>query len=182
MSSQYDDPKKQPPPVNIPPLPLPRPVQTPNSAQMNHHGQQRQHRDANNASISMQQAPRSMRSTTLTSPFEQDTTRLPHSQSQTGKSHIAINPTFSNLVDQARVSPHRSDHGSTTGSQRASTTRSRHSGRIYHSAATAQAQLEGLDEKTTRGQIESRSEHRLFKMTGQVPPTPTTGMCSPYHC
>ncbi|EOA83221.1 uncharacterized protein SETTUDRAFT_119828 [Exserohilum turcica Et28A] len=39
----------------------------------------------------------------------------------------------------------------------------------------AQAQLEALDEKTARGKIESRSERNMFKMTGQIPPTPTTG-------
>ncbi|KAE8863728.1 hypothetical protein PTNB73_06935 [Pyrenophora teres f. teres] len=41
--------------------------------------------------------------------------------------------------------------------------------------ATTLAMLEGRDEETSRAKIEARSEKKLFKLTGQVPPTPTTG-------
>jgi hypothetical protein len=80
--------------------------------------------------------------------------------------------TFTNIL----ASPRKSDQGSTSNSYHGSTARSRQSGLSQHSAAAAQAQLEELDEKTTRGRIEARSERNLFKMTGQVPPTPITGM------
>lgn len=176
MSSPYEDPKKRPPAVNIPPLPLPRPVQAANIPQMNCDGQQQ--RSARNASNSTQHGPRNMGSIPLTSPLEQDTARLPPSQSQTIKSHASAKSTLTNIADQAHASPRLSDHSSTMGSQRGATTRSRHSERSYHSAAAAQAQLEALDERTTRGRMEERNEHKLFKMTGQVPPTPITGMCS----
>ncbi|KAJ4335881.1 hypothetical protein N0V95_008775 [Ascochyta clinopodiicola] len=68
--------------------------------------------------------------------------------------------TLSSLMEQARGSPRKSDSGS---------------------VPTAQAQLEALDEDevTTRSQIESRTEKKLFKMTGQIPPTPTTGIIDP---
>ena len=175
MSSHYDDQKKRPPPINIPPLPLPRPVEAPNTAQVKRDRQQQL--DGRNASNSTQAEGRSAGSTPLTSPLEQDGSYLPRSQSQTSKSGVSVKATFSNLMDQARVSPLRSEHSFTINSHPGSTTRSRHSGRSYHSAAGAQAQLEALDEKTSRGQIESRNEQRLFKMTGQLPPTPTIGMC-----
>lgn len=62
-------------------------------------------------------------------------------------------------------------------SRHSSTVRSRQSEHSYRSATTAQAQLEALgkDETTTRSHIEARTEKKLFKMTGQIPPTPTTG-------
>ena len=84
---------------------------------------------------------------------------------------------LSGLMDQARGSPRKSDYGSVP-SRHGSTARSRQSERSNRSAAAAQAQLEALDEDetTTRSQIESRTEKKLFKMTGQIPPTPTTGM------
>ncbi|EUC48151.1 hypothetical protein COCMIDRAFT_88146 [Bipolaris oryzae ATCC 44560] len=79
-------------------------------------------------------------------------------------------------MEQARVSsPIKSDRDSTVGSRRGSTSRSKQSGRSQQSAMTAQAQLEALDQKTARSEIESRSERNFFKMTGQIPPTPTTG-------
>ncbi|CAO2651519.1 Nn.00g040890.m01.CDS01 [Neocucurbitaria sp. VM-36] len=155
MPSQYDDQKKRPSPISIPPLPLPRPVQDPNTAQIKRGGQQQL--NARDSSNSTQTESRSAGSTSLASPLEQDAPYLPRPQSQPNKSSISVKATFSNLMDQARVSPRR------------------HSGRSHHSAASAQAQLEALDEKTSRGQIESRNEQRLFKMTGQLPPTPTIG-------
>jgi hypothetical protein len=81
-------------------------------------------------------------------------------------------------MEESRASPRKSDQGSTTAK---STTRSRHSERSHHSAtATAQAQLEVLDEdeRTSRAKIEARGEAHLFKVTGQVPPTPMLGECS----
>ncbi|KAI4605727.1 hypothetical protein J4E80_010510 [Alternaria sp. BMP 0032] len=79
--------------------------------------------------------------------------------------------TFTNLIDQAR-SPRKSDHGSWISSNAGSTARSRQSERSQHEAVAAQAQIEALDEETARGKVESRAEKNLFKMTGQVPPTP----------
>lgn len=88
--------------------------------------------------------------------------------------------TLSGLMDQARSSPRKSVCGSVP-SRRGSTARSRQSERSHRSATVAQAKLEGLDEDeiTTRSQIESRTEKKLFKMTGQIPPTPTTGVFHP---
>lgn len=82
--------------------------------------------------------------------------------------------TFANLIDQAR-SPRKSDHGSWISSNVGSTARSRQSGRSQHEAVAAQAQIEALDEETARGKVESRGEKNLFKMTGEVPPTPMIG-------
>lgn len=81
---------------------------------------------------------------------------------------------LADLVDQARGSPRKSEYGSSN-SRHDSTARSRQSDRSQRSAAAAQAQLKALDEETLRSRIESRTETRLFKMTGQIPPTPTTG-------
>jgi hypothetical protein len=83
---------------------------------------------------------------------------------------------LNSLMDQARGSPRRSEHSSTVGK---STTQSRHSERSQHSAIAAQAQLEALDgdDRTSRAKIESRGEKNLFKMTGQVPPTPIASEC-----
>lgn len=84
--------------------------------------------------------------------------------------------TFTNLIDQARVSsPRKSEHGSWAGSNVGSATRPRQSGRSQYDAAAAQARLEALDEETARGKMESRAEESLFKLTGQIPPTPTAG-------
>ncbi|EDU42468.1 conserved hypothetical protein [Pyrenophora tritici-repentis Pt-1C-BFP] len=47
--------------------------------------------------------------------------------------------------------------------------------RIEKNRAGALAMLEGRGEETSRARIEARSERNLFKLTGQVPPTPTTG-------
>ncbi|KAJ4369405.1 hypothetical protein N0V86_009237 [Didymella sp. IMI 355093] len=88
--------------------------------------------------------------------------------------------TLSDLVDQARASPRKPDYGSVP-SRHSSTARSRQSERSQRSAAAAQARLEALDEdkSTLRSQIESRTEKKLFKMTGQIPPTPITGAIDP---
>ncbi|KAF3033996.1 hypothetical protein E8E12_005855 [Didymella heteroderae] len=88
--------------------------------------------------------------------------------------------TLTDLMDQARGSSHKSECGSVP-SRHTSTARSRQSERSQRSATAAQARLEALDEDgtTLRSQIESRMEKQLFKMTGQIPPTPTTGALDP---
>jgi hypothetical protein len=171
MASTDTDQKKRPPPLHIPPLPLAQraPVTKPNRSYQT----QQQQWGTRDASNSTQQGPRSAGITPLTSPLEHDGPRPPHTGSS--KSRTSAMATLSHLVDQARSSPRKSEQGSTVNSQRGSTTRSRHSEHSHKSAAAAQAQLEALDEKTSRGRIESRSERNFFKMTGQVPPTPTTG-------
>ncbi|KAJ6196103.1 hypothetical protein J3E72DRAFT_220900, partial [Bipolaris maydis] len=109
----------------------------------------------------------------MTTPVDLAGARTQHSAP--GRSRNAM-ATLNNLMEQARVSsPIKSDRGSTSGSRRGSTSRSKQSGRSQQSATAAQAQLEALDQKTARGEIESRSERNFFKMTGQIPPTPTTG-------
>jgi hypothetical protein len=163
MSYRYDDEKKRPPPLNLPYLPPPRPLPGRDIQE------QQQQRNATNSSNSTRQGQRTSGTTPLTSPVEPET-RFPPSSS--GRSRKAMS-TFTNIL----ASPRKSDHGSASNSYRGSTARSRQSERSQHSAAAAQAQLEELDEKTTRGKIEARSERNLFKMTGQVPPTPITGMC-----
>ncbi|KAF1831232.1 hypothetical protein BDW02DRAFT_641606 [Decorospora gaudefroyi] len=168
MSYQYGEQKRRSSSISIPHLPPPRPPPSATS--------QDRHRDARNAPSSTQQRYHSTGTTSLTTPSE-PATRLPPSGS--GKSRHAM-ATFTNLVDEARVSsPRKSDQGSLRNpdSYRAggSTTLSGHSERSQRSAAAAQAQLERLDEMSARGRIEARSERNLFKATGQIPPTPTTG-------
>jgi hypothetical protein len=160
MSYRYDDEKKRPPPINIPPFPLP-PSRLPSTRD--------RQREARNASNSTHY--RSNGSTPLTTPVEPTGTLLPPTGS--GRSRKA---TFKEVP---RVSsPRKSDHGSTRTADshgHSSTARSKQSERSRRSAVAAQAQLEALGEETVRGQVESRHERNLFKMTGQIPPTPTTG-------
>lgn len=148
MAYQFTEEKKRPPPITLPLPPPPRPLPTID--------QQRQ------------QGQRSTDNTPLTSPIESHTPA-----SGSGRSRTAM-ATFTNLIDQAR-SPRKSDHGSWISSNAGSTARSRQSGRSQHEALAAQAQIEALDEETARGKVESRAEKNLFKMTGQVPPTPMIG-------
>lgn len=179
MSEPASDYKRRPPPIAIPPWPPSRPLPEPDafanaSSQTKACSQQAQRF----ASSSTQQAVRSGTTTPLTSPLELDESRLaiPKSGSQVSKHRSSAMTTLSSLMDQARGSPRKSDCGSVA-SQYGSTARSRQSERSHRSATAAQAQLEALDEDetTTRSHIESRTEKRLFKMTGQIPPTPTTG-------
>lgn len=175
MSGTSDDQKRRPPPIHIPP-PLPRlPHALPPrpSSRQQHHGENR------NASSSTQQGPRTV-SSPLTSPLEHDGLRNPFTsgsqQSGSQKSRVSAINALTTLMEESRASSRKSDQGSTIAR---STTRSRHSERSQHSAAAAQAQLEALDEdeRTSRAKIEARSEVNLFKMTGQVPPTPMMSEC-----
>ncbi|KAL1796646.1 hypothetical protein ACET3X_005186 [Alternaria dauci] len=162
MSYRHDDDRKRPPPIAVPyPLPPPRPP--PDTAPTD---QQRQQHTRNASSSAKGQ--RSAGTTPLLSPVE---SHPPASGS--GRSRNAM-ATFTNLIEQARVSsPRKSEHGSWTGSSFGSTAHSRQSGRSQNDAAAAQARLEALDEETARGKMESRAEKNLFKLTGQIPPTPT---------
>jgi hypothetical protein len=169
MADPFDDQKKRPPPIQIPPLPrhiLGHASQTTISG----HPQQQQPGTKNVSSFT-QQGSR-FATTPLTSPLEHDGSCLPHSGSQ--KSRASAMTTLTGLMEQARASPHKSEQGSTMAR---STTRSGHSERSRHSAIIVQAELEALDpnESTSRGKIELRTEKNLFKMTGQVPPTPIAG-------
>lgn len=179
MSAPASDHKKRPPPIAIPTWPPPHSVPGPNAfANAPTHTRDSGQYPQRFAS-STQQATRSETTTPLTSPLELDESRLavPNSGSQASKHRTSAMTTLSSLMDQARGSPRKSDCGSLP-SRHGSTTRSRQSERSHRSATAAQAQLEALDEDetTTRSQIESRTEKKLFKMTGQIPPTPTTGM------
>lgn len=186
MSNTSAEYKKRPPPIHIPPLPLPRLVPRPNAFanvsqstewQTNDTNQYQQRREARFVSSPIRLA-RPVADTPLISPL--DGSHLPRSGSQTGRTRAsAAMSTLSNLIDQARVSPRKSDHGSVQ-SRGGSTSRSRHSERSHQSAASGQARLEAMcqDAKTTRAEIELRTEKKLFKMMGQVPPTPITGKCS----
>ncbi|KAF1927349.1 uncharacterized protein M421DRAFT_6137 [Didymella exigua CBS 183.55] len=176
MSSPTPDHKRRPPPIAIPQWPpswtVPRPHATINApAQTKGSGQHTQRF----ASTSTQQAARSGANTPLTSPLEFDESRS-KSGSQTSRHRSTAMTTLSDLMDQARGSPRKSDYGSVP-SRHNSTARSRQSERSHRSATAAQARLEVLDEDETtlRSQIESRTEKKLFKMTGQIPPTPTSG-------
>jgi hypothetical protein len=146
-------------------------------------GHQQKQTVSRNASSSTQQGPRSAKSElTSSSAFssEHGDSRAPNSGSQ--RSRASALATLSTMIDQARASPRKSETGkSETGSTRVkSTTRSKHSVRSQHSAKSSEAPVEGTDndERTSRAKIEARSERNLFKMTGQVPPTPMTGNCS----
>jgi hypothetical protein len=171
MSGPVDNAKKRPPPITVPPLQLipamyaSRPKSMKNSQKQQ---QQPQQEVARNALSSTQQGPRSA-SSELTSSPDHDGARLPDSGSQ--RSRASAITTLTNMMEQARASPRKSETGSTVIK---STTRSKHSVHSHHSANSAQAQLEaiGNDERTSRAKIEARTEQSLFKMTGQVPPTP----------
>ncbi|KAJ8106466.1 hypothetical protein OPT61_g9519 [Boeremia exigua] len=182
MSVPASDQRKRPPPIAIPEWPLSRtangrnvvtnvPSQTRGSSQHQRF-----------VSSSTQPAIQSTTTTPLTSPFELEEvfSTVPKSGSQASKHRSSAMTTISGLMDQARLSPRKSDSGSMP-SRHASTARSRQSERSNRSAIAAQAQLEALgeDEMTTRSQIEARTEKTLFKMTGQVPPTPASGAIDP---
>lgn len=169
MATHCGSSKKRPPPIDVPPSRRPSLPQGAGSMDR----QERHH--VRNPSGITQPGQQSADTSALTTPVDPAGMRLPPSGS--GRSRNAI-ATFANFIEQSRVSsPRKSDqgHDSTAGSRRGSTARSRQSGRSQYSAAAVQAQLEALDEETARGKIESRSERNMFKMTGQVPPTPTTG-------
>jgi hypothetical protein len=179
MTAPPSDQKKRPPPIAIPHLLPSLPVPGPNApVNASSHPRGSDQHTKRFASSSTQQAVHSRTTTPLTSPLGLDESRLtiPKSGSQASKHRTSAMTTLSSLMDQARSSSHKSDCGSFP-SRHGSTARSRQSTRSHRSATAAQAQLEALgeDETTTRSQIESRSEKKLFKMTGQIPPTLTTG-------
>ena len=172
MSFRFSEEEERPPslPPYLPTLPQqlsrPRPDVRPVS-------QQKPQRHARNRSNSVRQEQYLADATSMTTPMDLAGTRTQHLAP--GRSRNAM-ATLNNLMEQARVSsPIKSDRGSTAESRRGSTSRSKQSGRSQQSAMTAQAQLEALDQKTARSEIESRSERNFFKMSGQIPPTPTTG-------
>lgn len=179
MSSPPLGHKRRPPPIAISQLPSPQAVPVPHatinpSAQTKGRGQHAQRF----ASSSTQQRMRSSANTPLTSPLDLDEFRvvLPNSGSQDSRHRSSAMTNLADLMDQARGSPRKSEYSSSN-SRHNSTARSRQSDRSQRSAAVTQAQLEALDE-TLRSRIESCTEKNLFKMTGQIPPTPTTGK---YH-
>lgn len=176
MSGSTEDQKRRPPPIHVPPPPPRLPHALPprsSSRQQQHRGETR------NASSSTQHGPRTV-SSPLTSPLEHDGSHLafPSGSHQSGsqKSRASAINALATLMEESRAPSHKSDQGSIIAR---STTRSRHSERSQHSAVAAQAHLEALDEdeRTSRAKIEARSEIKLFKMTGQVPPTPMLGEC-----
>jgi hypothetical protein len=179
MSSLIPDHKRRPPPIAIPQLPSSREVAVPHAtnhppAQTKGSSQYAQRF----TSSSTQQGRRSGANTPLTSPLDFDESRaaFPKPGSQASRHRSSAMTNLTDLMDQARVSPRQSDYGSIP-SRHNSTARSRQSERSQRSAAAAQVRLEALDEDDTtlRSRIESRTEKQLFKMTGQIPPTPTTG-------
>lgn len=168
MSTPALDDKRRPPPIAIPEWPPSRSVP----------GREASTYAQRFASSSTQHATRSGTATPLTSPIDPDDVQvaIPKSGSQASRHCSSGIPSLSGLIDHARSSPRKSDSSSVP-SRRGSTARSRQSERSHRSAAVAQVQLEALDEDETtiRSQIESRTERNLFKMTGQVPPTPKSG-------
>jgi hypothetical protein len=187
-----DNQRKRPPPIKVPLTYIPprylnaSPTKNggqPQQDQQQQHQQQEQPQKqtvSRNASSSIQQGPRSAKSElTFSSAFssEHGDSCPPNSGSQ--RSRASALATLSSMMEQARASPRKSETGkSEADSTRVkSTTRSKHSVRSQHSAKSSQAQVEtnDNDERTSRAKIEARSEQNLFKMTGQVPPTPMIG-------
>lgn len=165
MSNPLEDHKKRPPPIQIPPLPQRVPVVYASRTSL---GEQQQQPAPRNASSSTQQGPRSV-SSPLTLPVDHVIPPFPASGSQ--KSRTSALNTLHSLMDEARGSPRKSEHGSVV---TRSTTRSRRSARSRTSAQSGQSQD---DERTSRGKMEARTEQSLFKLTGQVPPTPVMSEC-----
>ena len=168
---------KRPPllPTSKPSLSHQRPQLTelpPNTRYADHERHPQYAQDSSNAA---QHGQRSAGASSVTTPVDSADVHILHSGSSRGRDAVTE---FSNVMDQRiLLSSLKSDYGSVTGSSRSSTARSKQSGRSQQSAAAAQARLEALDELTARGEIESRSERNLFKLTGQVPPTPSNGKC-----
>lgn len=172
MSDTTEDLKKRPPPIQIPPLP--RRVPAVHASRPSTGGQQQQQQPVpRNASSSTQQGQRSA-STPLTSPLDHDVPPLPPSGSQ--KSRTSALNALHNLMEEARGSPRKSEHGSVI---TRSSTRTKRSVRSRGSAQSGQMPPEGQenDQRTMRGRIEAQTEQNLFKMTGQVPPTPIASEC-----
>lgn len=176
MSASFTDHKKRPPPIAIPAWPLAQmsPERGNVPTRTNADGQRAQRF----VSSSTQQGVQLRPAAPLASPLELDNAHVvvPTSGSQASRHRSSAMTTVSDLIDQACRSPRKVDRGSVQ-SRHGSTTRSRQSERSHRSATAAQARLEALgeDESTIRSQIESRSERKLFKMTGQIPPTPAVG-------
>ena len=151
MSSRSGERSRRPPPL---------PTKPPSFSQ--------QQQQTQNASNSNQQEQNSAEPSSMNTPRDVAVKRPAHSGSSRSRNAVAALPSL--LEQRTASSPHKSDHGSSTGSVHGSTTRSKQSARSQQSAAAAQAQLEALDEKTARGEIESRSGRNLFQMTGQIAP------------
>jgi hypothetical protein len=174
MSKPFDDHKKRPPPIFVPPLTRHKPVTYAPRAQVGGYEQlQQQQPVTRNASSSTQRGTRSA-SSPLTSPLEHDASRYPLPNSGSQKSRASAMSNLTGLMEQARASPHKSEQAAN------STTRSNQSARGHYSAKSPQVQCEmvEVDERTSRAKIESRVERSLFKIAGQVPPTPIAGSCS----
>lgn len=81
-----------------------------------------------------------------------------------------------NLTNTERIlSPRKSGYVSIKSGYNSASASSKPADHRELAVAAALAMLEGFDEGTNRARIEARSEKKLFKLTGQVPPTPTTG-------
>ena len=184
MPTPVLDDKKRPPPIAIPLWPPSRTAPEQNASTKATRQTEAHSRNPQRfASSSTQAVEPPQTNTPLTSPLQLDEAGIceargpvSKSSSQTSRHLSPAMTTLSDLVDQARLLHHKLDNSSMP-SQHDSTARSRQSERSHHSAAAAQAKFEALggDETTTRSQIESCSEKQLFKMTGQIPPTPIAG-------
>lgn len=148
MAPSYEDQKKRPTPISIPPHPLPRAIPWPCSPDVEY--------KAGRSSQPQQQ---------LVEPFA--------ATSASDRSRASADATVSNKVDQTYGISHKSDYGSTVSSAHVSTQHSKQSGYSHQSAKFAQAQLEALDEEeskeTVRGKIEARMERRMAEKAGQTP-------------
>lgn len=97
-------------------------------------------------------------------------------RSLSGTDCITTDTTKGSLTKPERISsPRKEGYGPTRGGYNSATARSKLSERKDQAVAATLAMLEGVDEETNRAKIEALSEKKLFKLTGQVPPTPTTG-------
>ncbi|KAF1917397.1 hypothetical protein BDU57DRAFT_163648 [Ampelomyces quisqualis] len=172
MPDPFDDQKKRPPPIYIPPLLRDNPAAHAHRPSIGRQqdSQSRYQTAPRNASSSTQRGLRSV-SSPLTLSLEHDGSQLPKSGSQ--KSRTSAIAALNGLLDQARGSPRKSDTSSTT--------RSKQSAPSHLGGQSAQAHPDTLvnDEWTSRAKIESRSERNLFKMTGQIPPTPIANSIGP---
>ncbi|KAF2270037.1 hypothetical protein CC78DRAFT_539305 [Lojkania enalia] len=165
--SPGSDARKRPPPIHVPPPPPPRTVPGPNAFALAEKSKQNleliKQREAGNAPLDRETSSASQ--TLVTSPIDGSHLLQPEEQRKEGRGSVMT--TLTNLMEAARSPRKSGGQPSSTSSRHAggsATVRSRHSQRSRRSGTSSHLEE---DEKTFRGEKESRTEQKLFKFMGQ---------------